>query len=908
MADINNNIQVNVITNVTQVKKEAEQIKKAYSELKNNLDAASAAANLLSGAFNSVGLSGKAFDEIKKTISGLASTVDSLSTVMTTLQKRQAAAAVSAGKLTIAQKAVNIAMKAFPIFAIISAIGTLIDGIKSLVSWLWGESDACEAATEALEKYQEVAQQTQTEVQKISREESSIANELKEKHRAELIALKERGATAVELSETELRQQKELADVTIEASEEREEQLKKEKEANEEAVKAQSAYVAELEVDAKKNLQTYMEMFSAKIEGFDTEEERQEFIAKLRMKAYEDTEEERKKLEELTNQQDALNNKLRDEAAIRLGASNTVLEKGLEVDGAKSNQSQEEKNEADRQRKKYADIAKQSIQQKKELNVALLKSQKDYLSADFATKQEYDRKLFKEEEDAAKELLDLKKRLGELSQKEYEQQCQLLALQRTQFENRQLKDQEKHAKSLLKELQKHEKQMAKMAGDEFKVQRMEVTEEYQNTIKDIEALMKMLPKDPFEYEKLAEDIVKTREQMAADLKAIDDKEKETKEQATKQKKYEEDIKAANDAADAEFAIFADNEQKKYEVEIERLQKIAAAKKELGMDASEELAAIEAAQLAKVQANTASRLAADNLSAKERYKIKREGLEAEKKLLENNKQSTEAIQQEIADLDKAFQEERFERIMDYANKAKEVMSGIFELGNAQDEAKLQKASEQNEQEKQQLQAQLDANLISKDEYNKKVKQSDDKLAKEQAKIKRKQAIQDKATAIFDAAINTATSIIASSKMGFPAAIPFIAMAAASGALQTAAILAAPLPKAARGMHIKGASHAMGGVQLEAEGGEMVINKRSSSMFAPLLSAINEAGGGVPFVSSYSDGGFAMRDYQRTSTQGITSEAIASAVKEAVQEVKIYTAIEDINDGNKKYAAVTDSSKF
>jgi len=38
----------------------------------------------------------------------------------------------------------------------------------------------------------------------------------------------------------------------------------------------------------------------------------------------------------------------------------------------------------------------------------------------------------------------------------------------------------------------------------------------------------------------------------------------------------------------------------------------------------------------------------------------------------------------------------------------------------------------------------------------------------------------------------------------------------------------------------------GGQMEAEGGEVIINKRSSAMFKPQLSAINQAGGGVAFA--------------------------------------------------------------
>lgn len=65
----------------------------------------------------------------------------------------------------------------------------------------------------------------------------------------------------------------------------------------------------------------------------------------------------------------------------------------------------------------------------------------------------------------------------------------------------------------------------------------------------------------------------------------------------------------------------------------------------------------------------------------------------------------------------------------------------------------------------------------------------------------------------------------------------------------------IPKAADGMLV-GNRHAQGGIKIgtpsgmiEAEGGEVIINRKSVSMYKPLLSAINEAGGGVKFA----DGG-------------------------------------------------------
>lgn len=68
-----------------------------------------------------------------------------------------------------------------------------------------------------------------------------------------------------------------------------------------------------------------------------------------------------------------------------------------------------------------------------------------------------------------------------------------------------------------------------------------------------------------------------------------------------------------------------------------------------------------------------------------------------------------------------------------------------------------------------------------------------LAAKKLELKRKQAQADKLEGIFNIGIATAQSIMNSAKMGFPAAIPFIAMAAALGAVQLAAVASKPLPK-------------------------------------------------------------------------------------------------------------------
>lgn len=120
----------------------------------------------------------------------------------------------------------------------------------------------------------------------------------------------------------------------------------------------------------------------------------------------------------------------------------------------------------------------------------------------------------------------------------------------------------------------------------------------------------------------------------------------------------------------------------------------------------------------------------------------------------------------------------------------------------------------------------------------------------------------------------------------------------GAVQLATLLAAPLPKAARGRLITGRSHAQGGEIIEAEAGEVIINRRSSQKYLELLSAINQAGGGVPFVRPNSDGGYV----QRTAAPAITPRALARAVADGMAELKIYTAIEDIRREDRLYATV------
>jgi hypothetical protein len=112
----------------------------------------------------------------------------------------------------------------------------------------------------------------------------------------------------------------------------------------------------------------------------------------------------------------------------------------------------------------------------------------------------------------------------------------------------------------------------------------------------------------------------------------------------------------------------------------------------------------------------------------------------------------------------------------------------------------------------------------------------KLADEVAEIKRRQAIADKAQALFNIAIQTAQAVASALKLG-PGAPAAVALAVAIGAIQAATVAARPIPKFEKGGLVKGPRHSQGGVIAELEGDEYITNRTATKRNRPLLEAIN-----------------------------------------------------------------------
>ena len=194
----------------------------------------------------------------------------------------------------------------------------------------------------------------------------------------------------------------------------------------------------------------------------------------------------------------------------------------------------------------------------------------------------------------------------------------------------------------------------------------------------------------------------------------------------------------------------------------------------------------------------------------------------KNLKKNNTQKKDA--QEVADADQFA-------------VATATAQALSEIGNRRTARELEQLDEKKEK-----------GILTDEEYDK---------AKEN--IERKAFNRKKAMDMAQVVINFAQANAKTfSTLGFPAGL--MAIPVLTGLMMGQLALIGSQKYAQGGLVdggiFKGASHSQGGIKfasggrlMEAEGGEAIINKRSTSMFKPLLSRINSSGGGVKFA----DGG-------------------------------------------------------
>lgn len=195
------------------------------------------------------------------------------------------------------------------------------------------------------------------------------------------------------------------------------------------------------------------------------------------------------------------------------------------------------------------------------------------------------------------------------------------------------------------------------------------------------------------------------------------------------------------------------------------------------------------------------------------------------------------------------------LRDFGEQAKEIFLDVFDnisagfLANAEQfEQEKERRLEGFDEEEERLQELNNNKILSDGLYAQKQKElakqreaTEKELNKKIADEKRKAFIADRNASLIRVAINTAESITrTSANLGFPFAIPFIAIAAALGILQAATIASQPIPKFKKGViGLKGhGTETSDSIPAMLSRGESVMTAAETKRFEPTLLAIRK----------------------------------------------------------------------
>lgn len=187
-------------------------------------------------------------------------------------------------------------------------------------------------------------------------------------------------------------------------------------------------------------------------------------------------------------------------------------------------------------------------------------------------------------------------------------------------------------------------------------------------------------------------------------------------------------------------------------------------------------------------------------------------------------------------------ERIKQVVDLSTQAVQGFGAI--IRQTQDQERQAEVTRLEDDQKRRLQN-LEATGATETEKQELL----EKFEAENEALNKRQAQERKKTAITEAIINTFASIAKTlATLGVPAGIPASIIAGALGFAQVAAISA---QKFGRGGLPKGRRHAQGGIPavvggqqlVEIEDNEAITNRKSTSRYLSLLSAQNQAEGGV-----------------------------------------------------------------
>ena len=236
------------------------------------------------------------------------------------------------------------------------------------------------------------------------------------------------------------------------------------------------------------------------------------------------------------------------------------------------------------------------------------------------------------------------------------------------------------------------------------------------------------------------------------------------------------------------------------------------------------------------------------------------------------------------LDKATEmhDKSVDKLEESQNKVKELNDKMKNSSGAQLEAlKQQQADEM-------------LLLAQREAEEKRLAREKEKREKELDKKQKQQRKLELKMQLIEGIVNTAVSVTKALTWGWPLGAIFAGIIGAMGAMQTA-IIRKQISKLADGGLLQGRYHAQGGIAvgntgIEVEGGEYVVNKRSTAKYLPLLQAINEEGARKKTVANqlgkYANGG--QLNYQRISSN-LDSVDTNKVIQNSIDQIDIHPVV-------------------
>lgn len=759
---------------------------------------------------------------------------------------------VATKTVTLATKLWNAVLKANPVLLVVTAVITLTTAIIKLTSVFSSSKKAMEEMNAIEQQWQLTSEQGAEKIQQAENKKQQALNKTSLEARKRILELKKNGASEQEIAEVSYQNEIKKLDVTIQTTQELIKQYQLQRN---ELVRLANAHKLQMEKldkdsDKYKDAQKKLQEYNASIKELNKNiEQGNNIIADAKLSKEEKKyEQEQKKRQKNTT-----------------STTETATEKRYK-----------------KEKKAMEDL--QKLQEKNnELEASLLD---DSLTSQI----EHEDKVFKQKQENRKKQIELDRKFNKITQQEAQTQYTLLEKDEQIYNNNRQKKLNDYLQNQLASLQKDDRQKLQQLKDSNKQQ----LQEYENALYEKAGLSKSLlassSDGAVDISPEEQAIQKQVLEMSLAMYEQEQQEEERINRESLQKRIEQQTEIINQQYEGDLQKFSDNEKKKTELEIQRLQDIINYKKNTeNQDTSQEEAQLLELQAKQRKLQLDSDLLLTLNTNKEKYEAQKQYYENEIELATNNQEKRAQLEQELAKLTTDYNQQRIEQFTLYTQQIGNIANGLNEMLSAQDEAKTQKYEQENEKQKEALQRRLDAGVISQEQYDNQTAQLDANLDKKKKQIAVKQAKRERALKSYETIINTASAIMKLwSELDPISAGVMTAFVSSTGALQLATILSQPLPKAEKGGLIKGKRHSQGGTIIEAEDGEMIINRKSTQKYGALLEAINNNTLHPIGISQPN------QDIQE--------------LQNAIKDLKVYVAVEDINRGQKNYAKIENKGRF